>query len=54
MTVDLRNRSIGWIGLGRMGAAMAERLALAGADVRAYNRTRAKVEPLIASGVKPS
>lgn len=53
MTVDLRNRSVGWIGLGRMGAAMAERLALAGANVRAYNRTRAKAEPLIASGVKP-
>jgi len=38
--------SIGWIGAGRMGYAMARRLLLAGADVAVYNRTRAKAEPL--------
>src|SRR4029077_3540960 len=37
---------IGWIGIGRMGYAMAERLAKAGADLTVWNRTRAKAEPL--------
>jgi 3-hydroxyisobutyrate dehydrogenase len=35
---------IGWIGAGRMGAAMASRLVAAGHDVAIYNRTRAKAE----------
>jgi 3-hydroxyisobutyrate dehydrogenase len=43
---------IGWIGTGRMGYAMAERLATAGADVTAWNRTPAKAEPLAACGAK--
>jgi 3-hydroxyisobutyrate dehydrogenase-like beta-hydroxyacid dehydrogenase len=43
---------IGWIGIGRMGYAMAERLAKAGADVTVWNRTRAKAEPLAAHGAK--
>ena len=43
---------IGWIGAGRMGYAMAERLAKAGADVIVWNRTRAKAEPLQKSGAK--
>lgn len=42
--------SVGWIGAGRMGYAMARRLLLAGADVAVYNRTRAKAEPLQADG----
>jgi len=42
--------SIGWIGAGRMGFAMARRLLRAGADVAVYNRTRAKAEPLKAEG----
>lgn len=37
---------VGWIGTGRMGAAMASRLARAGTDVTVWNRTRAKAEPL--------
>ena len=40
------SRRIGWIGVGRMGYAMAERLAKSGADVTVWNRTRAKAEPL--------
>jgi 3-hydroxyisobutyrate dehydrogenase len=52
MDADLRKHSLGWIGLGRMGCAMAERLAVAGCDIAGYNRTRAKAEPLTASGVK--
>ena len=47
---DLGGYSIGWIGAGRMGFAMARRLLRAGADVAVYNRTRAKAEPLEAEG----
>ena len=43
---------IGWIGAGRMGFEMAQRLAKAGRNVTAWNRTRAKVEPLARDGVK--
>lgn len=42
--------TVGWIGTGRMGFAMARRLLRAGADVSVYNRTRAKAEPLEADG----
>ncbi len=38
--------TVGWIGAGRMGAAMAGRLAAAGEDVTVWNRTRAKAEAL--------
>ncbi len=37
---------IGWIGCGRMGAAMATRLIEGGDDVTVTNRTRAKAEAL--------
>jgi 3-hydroxyisobutyrate dehydrogenase len=43
---------IGWIGMGRMGYAMAERLVAAGLDVSIWNRTRAKAEPLAKNGGK--
>jgi 3-hydroxyisobutyrate dehydrogenase len=43
---------IGWIGIGRMGYAMAERLARGGADLTVWNRTRSKAEPLAQSGAK--
>jgi 3-hydroxyisobutyrate dehydrogenase-like beta-hydroxyacid dehydrogenase len=52
MASDLNAYKIGWIGVGRMGYPMAERLAKAGADVTVYNRTRAKAEPLTKSGVR--
>jgi len=41
---------IGWIGAGRMGFSMAARMLDAGCDLAIYNRTRAKAEPLAASG----
>ena len=44
--------SIGWIGIGRMGYAMAERLAKSGANVTVWNRTREKAQPLAAHGAK--
>ncbi|MGH3733130.1 MAG: NAD(P)-dependent oxidoreductase [Acidimicrobiales bacterium] len=37
---------VGWIGCGRMGSAMAERLIRSGVDVSVTNRTRAKAEAL--------
>jgi 3-hydroxyisobutyrate dehydrogenase len=45
-------QKIGWIGMGRMGSPMAERLLKAGYDVSIWNRTRAKAEPLVAKGGK--
>lgn len=44
--------TVGWIGTGRMGAAMARRLAVAGVDVTAWNRTRSKVEALVGDRVR--
>jgi 3-hydroxyisobutyrate dehydrogenase len=41
---------LGWIGMGRMGQPMAERLLKAGHDLSIWNRTRAKAEPLAAKG----
>ncbi|MES2564425.1 MAG: NAD(P)-dependent oxidoreductase [Pseudomonadota bacterium] len=43
---------MGWIGIGRMGYAMAERLAKSGCDISVWNRTRAKAEPLAGAGAK--
>ena len=44
--------TVGWIGTGRMGYQLALRLLNAGYDVAAYNRTRAKCEPLTEFGAK--
>ena len=46
------NQKIGWIGVGRMGSAMAERLLKSGCDLSIWNRTRSKAEPLGAKGAK--
>jgi 3-hydroxyisobutyrate dehydrogenase len=45
-------QKIGWIGTGRMGYPMVERLLKAGYDVTIWNRTRAKAEPLTKLGGK--
>lgn len=45
-------QKIGWIGMGRMGFPMAERLLKAGHDVTIWNRTRSKAEPLTKLGGK--
>jgi 3-hydroxyisobutyrate dehydrogenase len=45
-------QKLGWIGAGRMGTPMIERLLKAGHDVSIWNRTRAKAEPLAAKGGK--
>ena len=44
------NRSVGWVGIGRMGYAMAARLAKGGAKLTVWNRTRAKAQPLATLG----
>jgi 3-hydroxyisobutyrate dehydrogenase len=46
------NKKLGWIGTGRMGYPMVERLLKAGHDVAIWNRTRAKAEPLTKLGGK--
>jgi 3-hydroxyisobutyrate dehydrogenase-like beta-hydroxyacid dehydrogenase len=43
-------RSLGWLGTGRMGAAMAGRLIDAGERVSVWNRTASKTAPLVARG----
>ena len=48
----LKNHTIGWIGAGRMGYAMAYLLLDAGCDVTVYNRTRAKAEKLAEYGAR--
>ena len=46
------NLKLGWIGIGRMGYAMAERLAKAGCDITVWNRTAEKAQPLAQYGAK--
>ncbi len=45
-------QTLGWIGAGRMGYAMAERLAKGGCDIAVWNRTKAKADPLAKHGAK--
>ncbi|MDP9013400.1 MAG: NAD(P)-dependent oxidoreductase [Pseudomonadota bacterium] len=45
---------VSFIGLGRMGNAMATRLLAAGHELTVYNRTSDKVEPLVALGARPA
>lgn len=47
---NLKSLSLGWIGGGRMGLPMVERLIKAGCDVTAWNRTRSKIESLAELG----
>jgi 3-hydroxyisobutyrate dehydrogenase-like beta-hydroxyacid dehydrogenase len=44
--------SLGWLGTGRMGTAMAGRLLDAGRPVTVWNRTRARTAPLAARGAR--
>jgi 3-hydroxyisobutyrate dehydrogenase-like beta-hydroxyacid dehydrogenase len=43
---------LGWLGTGRMGAALAGRLIDAGERVTVWNRTAVKTEPLVARGAR--
>jgi 3-hydroxyisobutyrate dehydrogenase len=46
------SHGIGWIGLGRMGEAMAARLLKAGHKLSVWNRTASKADPLAAIGAE--
>ena len=46
------DQKLGWIGAGRMGYAMAERLAKGGCDIAVWNRTKEKAKPLEKYGAK--
>jgi 3-hydroxyisobutyrate dehydrogenase len=48
----LTDQKLGWIGAGRMGYSMAERLAKGGCDIAVWNRTKAKADPLSKYGAK--
>src|SRR5262249_16779203 len=52
MAMGENKQKLGWIGAGRMGLPMAERLLKAGYDLSIWNRTRAKAEPLAKLGGK--
>lgn len=47
---SLADASVAWIGLGKMGEVMAERILDAGVGLTIYNRTATKVEPFVARG----
>ncbi|MGH2774934.1 MAG: NAD(P)-dependent oxidoreductase [Actinomycetota bacterium] len=49
---NLRAHKLGWIGVGRMGFRLAQRLLEAGCDLSIYNRTRSKAEPLVEKGAR--
>jgi len=47
-------RSVAFIGLGKMGSAMAAHVLDAGFELTVYNRTPTKAEPLVARGARPA
>src|SRR3569833_1862132 len=46
------SHEIGWIGIGRMGEAMAARLIKAGHKLSVWNRTASKADPLAQTGAE--
>jgi 3-hydroxyisobutyrate dehydrogenase-like beta-hydroxyacid dehydrogenase len=46
----MTDRTIGWLGTGRMGFELALRLLNAGHELKVWNRTREKAEPLASLG----
>jgi 3-hydroxyisobutyrate dehydrogenase-like beta-hydroxyacid dehydrogenase len=52
MTESSAMPGIGFIGIGAMGSRMARRLLAAGYPLTVYNRTPAKVQPLLAQGAQ--
>ncbi len=48
--ISTHSKQIGWIGTGRMGFAMADRLASSGVHLKIWNRTAAKAKPLVDKG----
>jgi 3-hydroxyisobutyrate dehydrogenase len=52
LPTPIKDSKLGWIGAGRMGYAMAERLAKGGCDISVWNRTAEKAKPLEKYGAK--
>ena len=52
ITMSKASHDIGWIGLGRMGEAMAARLVKAGHELSVWNRTASKADPLAQIGAE--
>jgi 3-hydroxyisobutyrate dehydrogenase len=52
LPTPIKDSKLGWIGAGRMGYAMAERLAKGGCDIAVWNRTAEKAKPLEKYGAK--
>jgi len=50
--MNLKEKRIGWIGLGKMGSPMARRLAEAGFSLNVYNRSKEKAKEFEERGVK--
>ena len=50
MSTQIQNVAV--IGLGRMGSAIARRILSAGFDTTVYNRTAARMEPLVRAGAR--
>lgn len=44
--------NVGWVGTGRMGFAMAERIVDAGYELIVWKRTQSKAKPLERKGAK--
>lgn len=49
-STDTRLHKVGWIGIGRMGFALARRMLDNDVNLSVYNRTRSKAEPLADHG----
>lgn len=48
--MSTQQKTVGWIGLGNMGAPLATRLVKAGYDVHVWNRTASKAQPVVDEG----
>ena len=54
MSDTRKNIRLGWIGTGVMGLAMCSHLMDAGYPLTVFNRTAAKLRPLVERGAKPA
>ncbi len=50
--IEKKSEKLGWIGTGRMGFAMADRLVSAGIPLELWNRTASKAMPLTSKGAR--
>jgi 3-hydroxyisobutyrate dehydrogenase len=52
MSMVTEKKTVGFIGLGIMGASMAGHILAGGHDLVVFNRTKAKADPLVGKGAK--